>query len=81
MRGLVFAAALLCASAAQAETRCESRAAVGGGTLTTCREVGTGRAQEFRTRPAVGGGTITTGGGRTCATRAGVGGIAVTTCR
>jgi hypothetical protein len=82
MRGLVFVAALLTADAANAETRCESRPAVGGGTLTTCREVGTGApAREFRTREAVGGGTVTTGAGRTCTTRPAVGGGMVTSCR
>jgi hypothetical protein len=81
-RGFAFVAALLTAEAANAETRCESRPAVGGGTLTTCREIGTGApAQEFRTRPAAGGGTITTGGGRTCNTRPAVGGGPRTTCR
>jgi hypothetical protein len=82
-RGLIFAAAaLLAAASANAETRCESRPAVGGGTITTCRETGTGApAQEYRTRPAVGGGTITTGAGTTCNTRPATGGGMVTTCR
>jgi hypothetical protein len=81
-RMLVLAAALAGASGAQAETRCESRPAVGGGTLTVCREAGTSApAQEYLTRPAVGGGTITTGAGRTCSTRPAVGGGVVTSCR
>jgi hypothetical protein len=81
-RGFAFVAALLAADAAHAETQCASRPAVGGGTITTCREQGTGApAREFRTRPAVGGGTITTGGGKSCTTRPALGGGVVTSCR
>ena len=45
---VLAAAALLPAGLAQAETRCESRPATGGGTLTSCREVGgAGPAQQW----------------------------------
>jgi hypothetical protein len=69
-------------STAYAEQRCESRPAVGGGAITTCREAGSGAPpQQYRTRQGVGGTSITTGGGRTCTTRPGVGGRMLTTCR
>jgi hypothetical protein len=81
--GLVAAILLAAAlSVALAGDRCESRPAVGGGVLTSCREPGRSAApQQYVTRPAVGGGTVTTGGGRTCTTRKAVGGGEVTACR
>jgi hypothetical protein len=81
MRWLLFAALLLVASAVHAQTRCTTPAAVGGGTITTCRGVTGAPAQQYRTREAVGGGLITTGNGRTCVTRPAVGGGTTTTCR
>jgi hypothetical protein len=78
-RYLFVVAALLSAGAAHAAVRCEIRPAIGGGTLTTCHERGSGaffRPQQFRTRPAIGGGT-----GRTCTRRPAVGGGSITVCR
>jgi hypothetical protein len=82
LRWVVLTVASLAAGVAHAETRCDTRPAVGGGVLTSCREAGSAApAREYVTRPATGGGTITTGGGRTCTTREGVGGRLVTSCR
>jgi hypothetical protein len=83
-RILVLAAALLVAGVgtARAEAQCTGRPAVGGGAVTSCREVGSAVPPvQYRTRAAVGGGTITTGGGRTCITRPATGGGTATTCR
>jgi hypothetical protein len=86
MRGvaglLVLGVTLLAAGAASAETRCTTRPATGGGTITSCHETGTAApAVQFRTREATGGGTITTGAGRACVSRPAVGGGVVTSCR
>jgi hypothetical protein len=90
MRWFVCAAALaaalaggllLLAGGAQAETQCATRPAVGGGTITTCREVGRRPGAGIPDATAIGGGTTTTGAGRVCRTRSAVGGGAVTSCR